>query len=145
MKNIHGDLSLLGFGIYEARDLAQNRPLSPETGVLGQRYALVAVYYWIGLDVEEQEHKSQEIISAGKYPTISSCKVERIKTRRLNPNTQLLFKLNHRLSRHAGTEWVKCVLTRNPTGLACEIPKAIRECRQRCQRFSTEHSVNRTD
>jgi len=59
MKNIHGDLSLLGFGIYEARDLAQNRPLSPETGVLGQRYALVAVYYWIGLDVEEQERKSQ--------------------------------------------------------------------------------------
>ena len=27
MKNIHDDLSLLDIGIYEARDLAQNRPL----------------------------------------------------------------------------------------------------------------------
>ena len=27
MKNIHDDLSLLDLGIYEARDLAQNRPL----------------------------------------------------------------------------------------------------------------------
>ena len=42
MKNIHGDLSSLYLGIYEARNLAQNRPL--ETDVFAQRYALLVAH-----------------------------------------------------------------------------------------------------
>ena len=40
MKNVHDDLSSLDLGIYEARDLAQNRPM--ETDVFSYRYSLIA-------------------------------------------------------------------------------------------------------
>jgi len=41
MNNIHDDLSLLGLGVHEARDLAQ-------TDVFAQRYAVVVVHAIIG-------------------------------------------------------------------------------------------------
>jgi len=53
MKNIHDDLSSLDLGIYEARDLAQNRPLWRLIflhSAYAQRYALVVVHATIGLD-----------------------------------------------------------------------------------------------
>ena len=48
MKNIHDDLSSLDLGIYEARDLAQNRPL--ETDVFAQHYAVIVVHATVGYD-----------------------------------------------------------------------------------------------
>jgi len=56
MKNIHDDLSLLGFGIHE---VWRKIGLSLWRLISAQRYALVVVYHWIGLDVQEQERKSQ--------------------------------------------------------------------------------------
>jgi len=47
MKNIHDDLPSLDLGIYEARDLAQNRPLWRLMSA--QCYVLVVVHATIGL------------------------------------------------------------------------------------------------
>jgi len=48
MKNIHDDLSSQDLGIYEARDLVQNRPLCRLMSA--QCYAVVVVLATIGLD-----------------------------------------------------------------------------------------------
>jgi len=49
MKNIHDDLSSLDLGIYEARDLAQNRPLW-RLMFLHSNFTLVVVHATNGLD-----------------------------------------------------------------------------------------------
>jgi len=52
MKNIHDDLSSLDLGIYEDRELAQNRPLWRLISLHAQCYALVVVHATIGLESE---------------------------------------------------------------------------------------------